>query len=195
MLKKNVIEELVRRARLQDADFRVLYVDEATCYRQPSVAQTWWLTGKKCPVAPLSHRSNTKIRIAGALDVREGRIHYHLFSRCGVAELTRFWKSLASHYHNCEKVYLVMDNWPVHFHQRIWDQLKQSGRVEPVPLPTYAPWLNPIEKVWRYLKQKTIHMHAMSDDLDKLKLNIASVLDQFKSGSTEMLRYAGLCIT
>jgi hypothetical protein len=90
MLKKNFIEKLVRKAKMPEADFRVLYLDETSLYRQPTVAQAWWLSGQKSPWAPWSYRSNTKTRIAGALDVKEGSVFYQLSSRCGVKELTRF---------------------------------------------------------------------------------------------------------
>jgi len=190
---------------MPEADFRVLYVDEATFYRQPTVAHAWWLTGKESPVAPLSHRFNTKTRIAGALDVKDGSVYHQISARCGVVELTRFWKSLEKRYPGSEKIYLVMDNWPVYFHERIWNKLNQSGayaegqetsrdRIEVVPLPTYSPWLNPIEKVWRYLKQKVIHMHHMADDIHGLRYKISSILDEFESGSQKILRYTGLCI-
>ena len=34
------------------------------------------------------------------------------------------------------------------------EALFQWPRIEPVWLPTYAPWLNPIEKLWRWLRQE-----------------------------------------
>jgi hypothetical protein len=176
------------------ADFRVLYIDEATCYRQPTIANTWWPAGKGSPMAHLSHRSNIRIRIAGALDVEDGRVHYQMSRRCGVIELTCFWKRLEKAYPDCKKIYLVMDNWPVHFHDSIWEKLNAGGRIKAVPLPTYSPWLNPIEKLWRYLKQHVVHMHDMADDINGLKNRISSVLDELKPGSQELLRYAGICI-
>ena len=87
-----------------------------------------------------------------------------------------------------------MDNWPVHFNDRIWEKLNKSGRIKAVPLPTYSPWLNPIEKLWRYLKQHVVHMHDMADDINGLKDKISSILDEFESGSPELLRYVGICI-
>jgi len=59
-------------------------------------------------------------------------------------------------------------------------------------LPTYAQGLNPIEKLWRYLKQTLIHLHRFSDDWDTLKQPVADFFEQFRHGSPDLLRYVGL---
>jgi hypothetical protein len=45
------------------------------------------------------------------------------------------------------------DNWPIHFESQVVEAAAKAG-VEMVRLPTHAPWLNPIEKLWRKLKQE-----------------------------------------
>ena len=61
-----------------------------------------------------------------------------------------------------------------------------------MPLPTYASWLNPIEKLWRYLKQEVLHLHRLANDLGGLRAEIDRFLDQFTDGSDQLLRYVGL---
>lgn len=36
------------------------------------------------------------------------------------------------------------------------------GRLRRVFLPTYSPWLNPIEMLWRVLKQRILKNHPYS---------------------------------
>lgn len=60
-------------------------------------------------------------------------------------------------------------------------------------LPTYAPWTNPIEKVWRKLHQDILHLHGFGDDWDGLRRRISDWLSLFVNGSTDLLRYVGLC--
>ncbi|MBL1378410.1 transposase [Zobellella iuensis] len=55
--------------------------------------------------------------------------------------------------------------------------------IQIVPLPTYASWLNPIEKLWRKLRQELTHPHPWG-----------RFLEQFASDSVELLRYVGLWI-
>lgn len=59
-------------------------------------------------------------------------------------------------------------------------------------LPTYAPWTNPIEKLWRRLKQTVLHHHHLADRWDDLKAAAQAFLDQFALGSFDLLHYVGL---
>jgi hypothetical protein len=61
-----------------------------------------------------------------------------------------------------------------------------------VPLPTYSSWRNPIEKVWRFLKQEVLHMHPWADDWLHLKSQVAAFLDRFAAPNSTLLCYCGL---
>jgi transposase len=64
--------------------------------------------------------------------------------------------------------------------------------VQVVPLPTYASWLNPIERLWRWLKQDVLHMHPFGEDWSELQATVQSFLERLTSGSRQLLRYTGL---
>src|SRR5207248_4519881 len=64
--------------------------------------------------------------------------------------------------------------------------------IQLVPLPTYASWCNPIEKLWRKLKQDVLHLHRLADDLAALRTLVRAFLQQFATGSSDLLRYVGL---
>jgi transposase len=89
-------------------------------------------------------------------------------------------------------VYVIEDNWNIHTHPDVQATLQQLPLLEVVELPTYASWLNPIEKLWRWVRQAVLHRHRLSDRWDALKQRVASFFDQFKDGSQELLRYVGL---
>lgn len=59
-------------------------------------------------------------------------------------------------------------------------------------LPTYASWLNPIEMLWRWLKQDVLHLHRLAHQLDVLRRKVADFLDQFQYGSPALLHYVGI---
>lgn len=61
-----------------------------------------------------------------------------------------------------------------------------------VYLPTYAPWLNPIEKLWRKAYQEVLHLHRYSDCWEELIQRMHDFLSRYTSGSNELLRYVGL---
>jgi len=58
-------------------------------------------------------------------------------------------------------------------------------------LPTDAPWTNPIEKLWRWLRQDVVHHHRRADHWEELKAAVMAFLDHFADGSTALLTYVG----
>jgi transposase len=67
-----------------------------------------------------------------------------------------------------------------------------AQQLSPLFFPTYASWLNPIEKLWRWLKQDVLHVHNLAHNLDELRRLVAAFLDPFRLGSSALLRYVGL---
>jgi len=194
----------------------LLFSDEVTYYRQPTLAMGYEEAGGKGPLARRSYRRNTATRVVATLNFLTGQVTYLQASRIGVRELVRFYEMLCSCYPWAHRIYLVQDNWPIHFHPDVLAALEpqqspwpwnrpDNWRIKPNPkakqlnlpiqiltLPTYASWTNPIEKLWRYLKQEVLHLHRLADDLLHLRHQVLSFLGQFDAGSDELLRYVGL---
>jgi transposase len=88
-------------------------------------------------------------------------------------------------------VKLVLDNWPLHTSPVARAAMAQH-HITPLYLPTYASWLNPIEKLWRWLRQDIIHLHPQAANLEPLRAQVRQFLDQFANGSAQLLHYVGL---
>jgi hypothetical protein len=66
--------------------------------------------------------------------------------------------------------------------------------IQLLPLPTYASWANPIEQLWRKLRQDLGHLHPWADDLAQLRAAVDHWLDAYHQPSPELLHYVGLSI-
>lgn len=64
--------------------------------------------------------------------------------------------------------------------------------IQLLPLPTYASWCNPIEKLWRMLRQEELHLHRLADDWNAIKQRVATFMQEFEQGPQRLLRYVGL---
>lgn len=189
----------------------------APFYRQPTLSFAYSPASRDTqPAARLSHRSNTSGRIGGAVNALSGQVSYVLASKCGITQLLKLYQQIRQDYPAAEVIYLVEDNWSVHFHPSIlaalveqetrfelkvarsWQNIQAKAwkreklPIQIVPLPTYASWCNPIEKLWRWLKQAVLHLHRQADDWDNLKEEIKKFLDKFRTESAELLKYIGL---
>lgn len=187
--KAAAIADVVTRARTAPATVTVCYGDEMSLYRQPTLAAQWAPVGRE-PATALSCQANTRHRLCGALDVVTGQVTVTSGSRITVAHLCRFLTRLRAVY-PARTLILIWDNWPVHTHPTVQAHAATLG-IALRWLPTYAPELNPIEKLWRWLKQEVLHQHPFADDWTGLKTAVTAFLDRFATGSSDLLRYAGL---
>jgi hypothetical protein len=171
-----------------------LYEDELTYYRRPTVAQDYAPAGADAPRAQQGWTSNTTRRIAACLDTHTGRLIAWQRAHFDRQTLLRFYQEVEAHYPKAEQIFLIHDNWPVHLHPDLLAGLRGS-KLTLVALPTYAPWLNPVEKVWRKLYQEVLHLHPWVNAWEHLQATVQTWLEQWADGSSALLRYVGLCPT
>lgn len=210
------ILEAIGHSQAQPERWVTLFADEMGLYRQPTLASDWEEKGPQQPLAELGLRTNACVRIAGALNVLSGQVSWWMGSKLRLSTLVAFFEAIRADYPQAEEIRLVVDNWPVHFHPDVLAALmpQQIGFPVPtpgnwpqeasakarrlglpirlLPLPTYAPWTNPIEKLWRLLRQTHGHLHRFGDHWQAFQQQIRQFLEEFAQGSVELLRYVGL---
>lgn len=221
--KRTAIATSLDTARASEGRVVALFLDEVTLHRQPSLAPTYAARGREQPLAVRSYRSDATTRIIGTLDALDGRVICRRRRTLDIPALVGFAREVVAAYPQAERIDLILDNWPVHFHPdllvalqpqqcpfpfprpgnwptepsaeavRKWGHLQLP--IHLVPLPTYASWLNPIEKLWRWLRQKVVHLHPWADEVPTLYAEADRFLARFTRGATaclDLLRYVGL---
>jgi len=220
LAKITAIAALLAQVRACTERQVALYLDELTYYRHPTVAPAYAARHGEQPRAVRGHRAATPTRVVAALDQHDGRVIAWQGSKVGIAQLVRFYQQLRTAYPQAERLYVILDNWPIHYHPDVlvalepqeasWPRrLSASWPTTPTAkararwgdlqlpiqlfaLPTYASWENPIEKLWRWGKQDVLHLHRFVDRLDELRQTFLDFLAQFAHGSQALLRYVGL---
>jgi putative transposase len=192
--KRKVILSAYERAKRKPDTFRLLYADEFTYYRQPVLGSRYYARGKKQPTASWKGGDpRTKRRVAGALDAQSGRVIHAQASKMGVDGLVQFLAKIRKTYGPDQRIVLVWDNWPVHKHHTIVKEaIKQ--RIRLLYLPTYAPWTNPIEKLWKWLKDTCLRFHdrTNTEQWKMLWTEVEAFLNRFQPSSDSLLAYCGL---
>ena len=170
----------------------MLYEDEASFYRQPSQGWLWACMGRQQPRMPFAHGANTRVRILGLLNAVTGAVWHTEKSCIDRKTFARAVRAAAGGYPLARRIFVVVDNWPVHFHPDAMAILAKDPRIELVSLPTYSPWLNAIEKLWRWLRQQVVHAHPYARDFVLFKQRLSQALDSLADGSPALLQYVGL---
>lgn len=218
--KLDYIEKIKKRVKESKGREVLLLLDEVNYYRQPLLAPSWTSSDQQQNKVRRSYRSDTRTRVLGALDSKDGRVFTHQASKITVPMHTNFYKRLHEAYPEATRIWVLQDNTPVHFHPNLlvalekqespfpmklapnWPEkpdekaVKRYGGwnlpIQIVQIPTYAPWCNPIEKLWKLFRQDFLHVHRFSDDLETLRAKSQQFFDRFVQGSAELLRYVGL---
>ena len=215
--KREHIETHKRYVRSHADDAVLLFGDEYTAYRQPKNGRAYEEEGEHQARAQRSTRSDTPIRVLGALNLLSGQVSFRMANKIDSSCFVAFWRQLVATYPH-KRIYLVIDNWPMHFHPDVlallerqespfvfplswsWQGLVQDGRqprsgtlpIQLLQLPTYASWLNPIGKLWRQLSETVVVLHRNADNLDALRGRIQDFLGSYSAGSQQLLHTVGL---
>lgn len=187
--KETYLHQCLKEAAANPDGCILLFLDEMGYYRWPEPAHDW---AQKAPVTDRKQSKQQPWRLIGALNALTGQVNYLDAYIVGRAKVIRFYQLIAACYEQAEQIYVVQDNWSIHKHPEVMAALENLPTIEPVWLPTYAPWLNPIEKLWRWLREDLLKLHHLADSFERLQQRVRAFLDQFRHGSTELLGYVGL---
>lgn len=185
------LQEVTATVRASAGRAVLVYQDELTYYRRSTVAQGYGQVGRDDLRADQGQRSNRQRRVAGCLNAVTGQLFVWQRDKFDRRTLIRYFQALATSYPDAEVIYVALDNWPVHFHPDVLAALP-ACRIVLLPLPTYAPWTNPIEKVWRKLYQEVLHLHTFVDRWLDLQAAVEEFLAAVAEPSPHLLRYVGL---
>jgi len=171
----------------------LLFLDEMGYTRWPDPAPTWAAAPPADPPQADRQRSNNGLwRVIGGLNAWTGKVTYLDNYIVGRAKVIEMYDRIAKTYSRAKRIYVVQDNWSIHTHPDVLTALEAHPQIKPIGLPTYAPWLNPIEKLWRSLKETILKMHRLANAWPALHQRVNDFLGQFARGSKRLLRYVGL---
>jgi hypothetical protein len=113
----------------QPAPVRLIFSDEVSYFRQPSVAPAYAGRGGAAPRAQYTPGHNTVTRIVAGLDATSGQVSYLARSGIEVGTFCAFLRHLREAYPPEVTLRLVLDNWSVHVHPgpRRWRRSWESN--------------------------------------------------------------------
>lgn len=189
-VKRRKMAHAFMTALSRPKEFVILFQDELTYYSQQNDGLKYGTMGQKSPYVQHGVAENKMTRIGAVMDGLTGKVIYLQADKFGKLAMADLYKQARQDYPE-RTLFVIQDN--VSFHKSdnvlaIADELN----IIPVYLPTYASWLNPIEKLWRWLKADILRGHGFAHDPDKLREIVAIFLNKFADGSDDLLRYVGL---
>jgi len=187
------LKRCLRAAACNPQETTLLFIDEMGYAVWPEPAPSWAAAPPAAPPQADRQQSNNGLwRVIGGLNACSGKVTYVDNYIIGRAKVIEMYERIAKTYARAKTIYVVQDNWSIHTHPDVLTAVGAYPQIKPIWLPTYAPWLNPIEKLWRWLKETILKMHRLANDWPALHQRVTDFLEQFARGSKQLLRYVGL---
>ena len=131
----------------------VYFADSTHPMLNPVLSAEWIRKGKEFEVKTNSGRE--RININGALEIRTLRVVCRSYKRVNDHFMCDLLRGIRLRHPGSERIYLVLDNAPYNRSYRVRDLAKEL-RIKILYLPAYSPNLNPIERLWKFMKKKVM---------------------------------------
>ena len=146
-------------AALSDNDphTEVFYVDEADVDLNPRIGSSWMRCGEQTTVP--TPGQNQKHYIAGALHAHTGRVVWVEHHRKTSALFLKLLEHFRRKYRRARTIVLILDNYVIHKSRVTRRWLAQNPRFQLLFQPTYCPWVNVIERLWKAMHDTMTRNH------------------------------------
>ena len=136
---------------------RLFFFDETDIHFCPDTGRAYQLAGQQLKVD--SPGKDAKRYLLGSVEYPTGEGLYELYPRKRNEEVQQHLEHLLE-MTAPDFCFVVWDNASSHTTPMLWPfLLEQQERLLTVPLPTYSPHLNLIERLWAFMRSKITRNH------------------------------------
>jgi Transposase and inactivated derivatives len=144
------LAQIERRIEETGPETTVLFEDETELRRFPPLRRAWMPVGEQRPV-PVPDQ-NGKFFLYGALDIGSGEVITEAHPKGKTCYMEAFLETVLAEISG--PILLVWDRASWHVSGAIQDLIEAHGRLEVLLLPSRTPEANPVEDLWRLLKNR-----------------------------------------
>ncbi len=162
----------------------LLFGDEASFPQWGSLSYTWARKGQQPTIKTSGKRKGYKV--LGLIDYFTGRFFYKCQEERFNSQtyMTYLTEVLAQ---TKQPIVLIQDGARYHTSKAMKAFFEDhKDRLTVYQLPSYSPDYNPIEKLWKKIKEQGTHLHHFPT-FDDLKNKVAEALLQFNNATDEVL--------
>jgi hypothetical protein len=140
---------------------RLFFQDEARIGQKGRVCHIWWKRGQRPP--GLCDQRFIFAYIFAAVEPGTDNAFALMMPHANTEAMQEFLDQFSETIADDEHVAMMLDQAGWH----AANDLRVPANITPIPLPSYSPELNPVERLWLYLKQRFLS-HRLLDDYDAI---------------------------
>jgi transposase len=162
--------------RMCCGEVTILYVDEVHLHQDLEVGYTWFPVGEANWVPSSSPGLSARLNYFGAYNFTDGACFLWEEGKCNGETTIHFLQQLALWLAGTDRqVVLIWDGASYHRSSKIRTYAEELG-FQLLPLPAYSPDLNPIEGLWRWLRE-VVTQHSCHETLAQLRQDCMAFID------------------
>jgi transposase len=173
-------------ARMCRDEICIVYVDESHFHQDLDLGHTWAPVGKPVWRESTSPPLSARINWYGAYDFSEGQAFIWHEGKCNGEHTVQFLQRLvAAIARTGRQLVIIWDGAPWHRSQTVRTQAQQLG-IQLIQLPAYSPDLNPIEGLWKWMREE-VTQHVCHDSLQDLFRDCKAFIERINLDPTAMI--------
>jgi putative transposase len=134
----------------------ILFEDESYIRDYQAIAATWFLKGQQKKIKTYGHHAG--VGLFGVLDYSNGRVLCQPSVELNTQAFEHFMETQVIPAYKDKHIFMILDNSKIHHAKALLDfKEKYRDKISFIFLPPYAPNINRIEGLWKWLKQTVIY--------------------------------------
>lgn len=162
-----------------------LFEDEFSLSNTATLSYTWGIKGRQ-PVIDCKQRQRERQTTFGSLNIQTGQITINFADRGNYQSFKKHLKNLLWVYRKACKIILIVDNVRYHHAKLLKAFIEKNPQIEIMYLPPYSPELNPIERVWWYMRKSITHNRYLMT-LEERKVKFWQMFSHFMKPNEKLL--------
>lgn len=162
-----------------------MFEDESYIRDYQALCSTWFLKGQQKKIK--TYGQHKGVGLFGILDYQKGRVLCDTSELLNAQGFQSFIEKTVFPAYEGKKIIMILDNSKIH-HAKILADFKErnQSRITFLFLPPYAPNINRIEGLWKWLKQSVI-CNQFLKGIDEINTAVQGFLSGITHQSTIIL--------
>ena len=139
--------------RIKEKKGLIYFADSTHPMLNPVLSSGWIRKGKAYEVKTNSGRQ--RVNINGAIEMNRLTVVSRSCKRVNGSSMCDLLRAIRLKHPKAKKIHLILDNAPYNKSNRLKDVAREL-KIKILYLPAYSPNLNPIERMWKYMKREVM---------------------------------------
>ena len=135
-------------------DETICFMDGVHPTHNTQLSHGWIRKGVRKEIC--SNTGRQRLNISGAIDLIEGKVHFQEDKMLTAEATIEFLEKIQKAYPTKKKVHIFLDN-ARYYKNRAVKKYLEGSKIELHFLPPYSPNLNPIERLWKWMKERVLY--------------------------------------